>query len=516
MSTPPSQPASTFSDRESSLPTGESTAAAQYAWGNALRRRGDHRSAEGALRAALALDPTLFDARLSLAFLYRDLGHFEEAASVFDPWIESKPDDATLLGRVAQLLDALGDSGRALACYERAISLDDTLAPAWFERGRLFLQLGRFDEAAQSLGRALAIDPEHGAAYLLLVQTRRFTSSDPLIPFIESCAAQGRHSSSTQACLHFARGKIHDDLGHWEQALAEIEAGNTIRHQEIHFDRAHCETRMKQLLAIPPAFWIPRDPLPGQTVPEPFFIVGLPRAGTTLLERLFATHPALATSGESDALSLLLESLGSVNQGQTSRNPDRAGAPDLPVTESVEAVSCYRIELARGVSAGVHYVTDKNPLNFWHIGPIQMLFPHAPILAVERDPRDVLISLYFQNFDRPELAFSYAIPDILFYLNVYRTLMNHWQHCAGTRLRTVRYETLVHEPSTVVDEILGWLGLDPRDGQNSVERDQTVIRTASAWQARQPVYQRSVGRWKPYAQSLLKHYPELVQLGFSA
>ncbi|EQD52285.1 TPR domain/sulfotransferase domain protein [mine drainage metagenome] len=273
---------------------------------------------------------------------------------------------------------------------------------------------------------------------------------------------------------------------------------------------------MKQLLALPPGFWAPPEPLPGQTLPEPFFIVGLPRAGTTLLERLLATHPAVATAGESDTLTLLLEALGIVDAGKAHGILDRDDTPGLTAEERIETLSCYRTELMRGAPAGTHYVIDKNPLNFWHIGPIQRLFPHAPVLVVERDPRDVLVSLYFQNFDRAELAFSYAIPDILFYLNVYRTLMNHWQRFAGARLRTVRYETLVHEPTAVVDEILGWLGLDPSGGQDTVERDQAVIRTASAWQARQPVYLRSVGRWKPYARSLLERHPELVQLGMSA
>ena len=509
---PPHPPASEWTGRENPLPRVLS-AAEQYALGNELRRLGDHQSAEEALRAALEQDPALFDARLSLAFLYRDLGRIGEAGALFDPWLESNPDDAILLGRVAQLLDAIGDPGRALACYEQATRLDVDLAPAWFERGRLLLQSGSFEEAAQSLARALAINPEQGAAYLLLAQTRRFTTGDPLILFFENQLTQGKHPASTQACLHFALGKIRDDLGQPERAFAEIEAANAIRRKEVRFDRAPCAERLQRLLAVSPGFWIPPEPHPAQISPEPLFIVGLPRAGTTLLERLMATHPAIMTAGETDTLSHLLEALRLVERWQEPWDPDRTFSSSTLAEECFDAAAYYRTELTCGSRPGVRYLIDKNPLNFWHLGPIRRLFPHARILAVERDPRDVLLSLYFQNFDRPELGFSYAIDDIRFYLEMHQILMTHWQRCTGSLLRVIRYETLVQEPTTVVGELLDWLGLDP-SLRDTVDRDQAVIRTASAWQARQPVYLRSVGRWKPYARVLIERYPELAQLGF--
>lgn len=473
-------------------------------------------AAERALRAALDLDPGFFDARLSLAFLYRDLGRLDEAAALFDPWLESHPWDANLLGRVAQFLDAIGDPDRARACYAEAIRVDPGLAPAWFEHGRLLLQSGRFDEAVQCLCQTLSLDPTQGPAYLLLVQTRRFTAGDPLMAFIEQCARKAGSSPATRACLHFAHGKIFDDLGRWDQALAEITEANALRRQEIPFDRMSHEMRLRQILAIPTDFWNPKDPHPASNhQPAPLFIVGLPRAGTTLLEQLLVAHPAISTIGESDTLPLLLESLGLLNADHTIHIPEPPFRSGLTEAAMVEVLSGYRMELTRGVPAGVRYVIDKNPLNFWHVGWIRKIFPDASILALERDPRDVLLSLYFQNFSRPELAFSYAIPDIQFYLNTYRSLMTHWQHAFGPRLRTVRYETLVHEPVTVVNEILAGLGLDPAGSQNTPEQDLGMIRTASAWQARQPVYLRSVGRWKPYAQGLLERYPELTQLGIT-
>lgn len=485
------------------------TPADYYLWGNEYRRRGDQEAAEHALRDALARDPGLFDARLSLAFLYRDQGRMEEAARLFDVWLKSRPSDALLCGQVARFLETLGDSGRALACLDSAIQADPNLVQAWFERGRLLLALGQFEEAARSLVRTLELDPDHDAAHLLIVQTRRFGPDDPLTAFLEAQAARPQVSASTQACRHFALGKVYDDLGQWERALTEIEEANRIRRSMTRFPKADRKAELDLRLALPPGAWAPEADSPAE--PLPLFIVGLPRAGTTLLESLLLTHPALSSAGELDTLGQLVDGCRLLERWRAAL--DAASVPDGLADMEREVTECYGAALTRYRRRECRYVIDKNPLNFWHAGAIRKLLPGARILSVERDPRDVLVSLYFQNFDHPALDFSYSIEDILFYLRAHDLLMAYWKRCLGTSLRTVRYETLVGEPVTVVDELLSWLGL-PAAGPHTGPPAERVIRTASAFQARQPVYSHSVGRWKPYARMLREHHPELASFGF--
>ncbi len=486
-----------------------STATDDYLWGNEYRRQGDFPAAERALRSALSRDPGLFDARLSLAFLYRDQGRMQEAVRLFDDW-PMQPADAVLCGQVARFLETLNDPGRALACLDAAVQADPTLARAWFERGRLELALGRFEEAAHSLGRTLELDPDHDAAHLLIVQTRRFAAGDPLIAFLESQAARTPAPASTRACLHFALGKIYDDLGVWERALAEIEEANRIRRDMTRFRKTDWQARLDLNLALPPGAWTPGSTLAAD--PLPLFIVGLPRAGTTLLESLLLGHPGIATAGELDALGELVDGTRLVERWRAAL--DAETVPDVLADTEREVAESYAAALAPHRRNEVRYVIDKNPLNFWHAGAIRKLLPQARILAVERDPRDVLISLYFQNFDHPALDFSYAIEDLLFYLRAHERLMAHWKRCLGTTLRTVRYETLVTEPALVVDELVSWLGLAPADPDPG-RQAMRAIRTASAFQARQPVHPHSVGRWKPYAQLLRQRHPELAHWGFS-
>ncbi|MHB1544526.1 MAG: tetratricopeptide repeat-containing sulfotransferase family protein [Gammaproteobacteria bacterium] len=484
-----------------------------YLWGNEFRRRGEPARAEQALRGALSLAPHLFEARLSLAFLYREQGRDAEADGLFNEWLDLGPEDPLLLTRAAAFVTELHAPETALRCLDRALALNPTFASGWFERGRLLLQSGRFDAAAENLNRALELDPNLDAAYLPLAHAHRFEPSDPLIDFFTRAARQPGQTDSTRACLNFALGKIHDDLGEWDRALAHIETANALRRPTVPFDPESPRRELQRLLSAPPAIWaIPHPPIPPAAV-EPLFIVGLPRSGTALVEHLLLKHPAIRSAGELHTLPQLVQNSHLIERRLAQLGNESAAAEPDP--DSAAIADLYREELTRGIQPGGRYIIDKNPLNFWHVGAIRHLFPHAPILALERDPRDVLLSLYFHDFAHPALAFSYSIENLLSYFQCYESLMPAWKTLAGRAMRSVRYETVVAEPIKVVHELLRWLGLQPPEAVDPPAFAQDLLKTASAWQAQQPIYGHSVGRWRCYAPTLLKNHPALQTLNFT-
>ena len=507
---PPSEPTSTHA------PEAGPDAKTSYLLGNAFRLEGDPVRAEAALGEALRLSPEHFEARSSLAYLYYGQGRQAEAVQLFYDWLASGPDDVSRLIQVALFLEEIQGGEVALACLERAIRLAPGRGEPWFLHGRLLLEFGRFDPAMQSFERALQNDPDLDTAYLQLAHARRFGPKDPLIPFFIGQATHAERSESTRACLGFALGKIYDDLEQWDEALKWIESANALRRRTVRFDSERCRNIVLERLSAPPHIWDPPAPLPRESA-EPLFIVGLPRSGSTLLERLLLEHPAIVSAGELPTLPDLISNTHLIERW---REGEHAGLPSLGA-ELAALRACYREELMRAAAApqasnaSPHYVIDKNPLNFFHVGVIRRLFPNAPILALERDPRDVLISLYFHDFAHPDLAFSYSIEHLLFFLHCHETLMPLWKTIATIHLRTVRYETLVTEPATVVQALLNFLALPPLGEPETRSLAPNLIATVSAWQARQPIYGRSAGRWERYAPGLLRAHPELRTIGFT-
>jgi len=238
--------------------------------------------------------------------------------------------------------------------------------------------------------------------------------------------------------------------------------------------------------------------------------VGLPRSGTTLLARLLLRRGDTAIAGELDLIGRLATRLA----GPAGRPGDlRRALETLPRDEGNRLARAYLCELrARVGGRRPPYALDKNPLNLWFLPLIRVLFPSAPVLWCRRDPRDVLLSLYFQNFAHPALDFSYDLDDLDRHLASAARAGEALLARRDPALFVVDYEALVRDPEATLRAIDRGLG--------PVERTETAaesgrIATASAWQARQPPHTDSIGRWRRYAPFLLEAAPALARLGFT-
>lgn len=468
-----------------------------YQLGNCLRLTGDVTGAEKALKEAIQRNAALNEAYISLAYLYRQLGRGEEAATTLLSLAAACPGDAALLLQIADLLADMDRPTEATSIYEACLKLTPRLARAHLRLGLAYQKTGQFKEAEQALLAAIDCDPGSDAAYLRLAHTRRWQAADAsLLERLETTLSRQGLSQDTRVCLHFALGKMHDDLKLYDQAFSHFHAGNELYREGLEFDREALEDYVSRIkrICVPELFAKMRTATrPG---PVPVFVVGMLRSGTTLVERILASHPEAKGLGETEMVDGLAERLVSI---AGTAYPECLGRVDTRMAQS----------LAAGFQAGWpadiqgrSKLVDKNPLNFLHLGLIAMVFPEAPIIHCVRDPLDCCLSVYFQHFAHQRNNYAYDMGDIAFFHAKYTELMAHWRAVLPLPLHEVRYESLVEDTESASRALVTAAGLAWHPACLKPHEHAGDISTASVWQARQPINRDSVGRWRNYSQHL--------------
>lgn len=469
-------------------------AQAHYERGNVLRHLDRQEAAEQSLREALRLDPHLADACFSLVFLLRDQGRLQEIEAILFALADALPEDAKHIEQAAGLLADYGRLIAALALFQRAATLRPELARLSLRKGQMQQKLGQFVEAQAAFLDAIQKDPLSGPAYLLLAHNGPAADAgDARLQLCMKRLETDPLPENTRLCLHFALGKLLDDVADYEQAFRQFESGNRLRHTQTGFDRSVWQRYFLDLQRVAP----PRlEEIPEPESPIPVFIVGMPRSGTTLAHRLLSNHPSVFGMGETAMVDQLVESLTK----HTATNYP-ACLSGLKTEDFGILARQYRARWPREASEA-RYVLDKNPLNFMHIGLIARLFPEARFIHCIRDPRDIAISVYFQNFAHLRNAYAYDLADIGHFYSGYHYLMAYSQSIYASRLYTLRYEKVVNHPEEEMHRLLSVLELEWNDACITPEKGKLEISTASVWQARQPLYHDSIGRWHHYENHL--------------
>lgn len=484
-----------------------------FARGAEARRAGRNDLAEPLFREALAREPTHRDARVALAFLLREEGEGGEAAEVLRPLVAAPSAGARDLVALAEFAAETGALDLALEAFRRAREVSGEAPAVLAAHGRLLLQAGRFEDARAAFRQAFERDPGDGGAFYQWVQTRRWRGpeGEEALEVLGGAVAKSPPAPARAAIL-FARAKVLDDLGRTAEAFASLREANAIRKGGLPpFDHSFYEEWLETFPrgAIPsrPAFLPAAEGGP----PAPLFVVGLPRSGTTLLARLLLRRGDAGLAGELDLLGRLATHLA--GPGARPRHL-RQALGTLGPSDRNRLAGAYRRELrARLGGRRLPWAIDKNPLNLWHLPLLRVLFPRAPVLWCRRDRRDVLLSLYFQNFAHPALDFSYDFDDLERHLAAAARAEETLLPAGDPFFLVVEYEELVQDPGTLLSRLENLLGPSRPTAGEGERSAGGRIATASAWQARQPVHTESVGRWRRYAPFLLEARPALRGLG---
>ena len=486
--------------------------------GNLLQERDRWQEAIACYEAALAHDPRYASAYFNLGRALLHVNDLVRAEHVLRQAVALVPNDAQVRARLARALVELGRQDEAIAETRRSIELEPDSAEIHNDAGVVHSTTGDFDSAREHYRTALALVPGFAKAALNLAKSKRFTAAhDEDEDRIRAAASHGDADVHTQRDLHLALGKLHDDRGEWETAFAHYERAN----------RPFAETAIRQcdewlalmdrIRTVFDADWFAGHPVVAEPDPTPVFVVGMPRSGTTLVEQCLAAHPAVHGAGELSAvLRLTTEAAARAGAepdplriGVTSMNAATRPGTGRSYPECVHALGAADIAgLGRRYLDHVHTlapeaarVTDKLPGNYLHLGFIATILPGAKIVHCRRDPLDNAISLYFTDFMVGH-EYSNDLRAIGRQIRGMRALMTHWEAVLGDRLLTVDYEALVADPEPFTRVMVAHVGLDWDDACLRPHEVARTVRTASAWQVRQPVYRRSAGRARRYERYL--------------
>jgi tetratricopeptide (TPR) repeat protein len=449
----------------------------RYWLGNASRVNGNGARAEQLYDELLEGNVRDIDTAFAKAFLLREQGRSTDAAATLLTLVNALPRDLETQLKVAGFLRDMNHLDEAISVCEQAISTSPERADLRFKTARLYLATGKFDDAITYLQQALAIDPGMGSAWLGIAQLHRFTSiEDKYFIGLENASLDDL-TREAEMCIAFARGKANDDLQRWPEAWQQFTLGNNIHKKENPWDQEKWNRTVSHALKTPTSVHAPANSR------RPVFIVGMIRAGTTLLEQRLDRHPDITGRGE---LNFLAHMAGLFPDISKLSKADKATIADEIWTQ-------MRLQ---GPQEAIYI--DKNPLNFRFLNFLFAVLPEAKVIHIHRDGRDSCLSSYFQLFQHPDTGFSNDLNHTVDYYRGYRRLMAYWQSQFPERIHNISYVELVESTRSTLAGVLEFVGANWDEAVMETGGPSTVVRTASAWQARQPLYRRSLGRWKNY------------------
>ncbi len=422
-----------------------------------------------------------------------------EAAAASQTAIELGGESTARLCTLGHARLEAGDVGEAGRAFARALERAPDSPAALTGLGRIASEAGDFDDAERRYRAAIDTEPASGEAWARLGEAQRLSAETDL-PRIEAILADPAVPAEVAQGLHFAAATVLDKAGRHDDAFGHYRAGNdqiTIRRT---FDRTVFDADIAATIETFTPGLVARFEGAGSASKVPVFILGMPRSGTTLAEQITASHPDVFGAGECHFLPDSAETL-QAGTG-TAAAPQAVDAADGGLI--AQAAKAHLKALTR-LAPDAARVADKMPSNFRLLGLIPILFPDAAIVHCVRNPVDTCLSCYFQNFTHQ--PWSRDLADIAAFYRGYRRLMDHWAALFPGRILDLRYEDMVGDKDREARRLVAHLGLEWQGGVEDFHKSGRAIRTASLWQARQPVYTTSVARWKRYE----KHLGPLIE-----
>lgn len=429
------------------------------------------------------------------------LGEYKQARDIIAGADWSDPIVLRYSMGLVQYLGLAEAHEEALQLADHALSkLQDAPAALVFARANALRYLGRMEEAADAYERCLAIDPLHAEAHWTLAHHRRSQPASARVPRIRRAIAHTQAGTEDAIYLHYALFKELDDAGDTKEAWRALEAGARMKRASLRYEADAFDAGYRALEALcSREFLSSQRPQAGSDATHtPIFIVGLPRSGTTLLERMLGNHPQVRSAGELNDFPLQLSWETNRFLGES---PSRT---TLEACRNIDFAALGNGYLQRTAwrAQGAPFLIDKLPNNIVHAGFIHKALPQAKIICLRRNPMDSCFSTFKHLFSGNAYPYSYDLQEMAAHYHRFSQLVEHWKSAIDGSFLALDYERLVIQPEEAVQEVARFCGLSYQPEMLDLKGNASPSATASASQVREAVHPRNLGGWKRYAEVL--------------
>ena len=449
--------------------------------------------AEHLLERCLELAPGFHEARHNYAIVLHRNNKPALALAELDTLLRINPDEAASRNLKAAVLCRVGEYETAIDIYDALLREFPQQAHVWLSLGHALKTAGQNDRAIAAYTKCTEIDPAFGEAYWSLANLKTFRFSDAQIQTMRDALARENLDDEHRLHLDFALGKAMEDRRDYETSFRHYDAGNALRLKRVPYSADETSRRFARAREIYTADFFHERIEAGCETPGPIFIVGLPRAGSTLIEQILASHPLVEGTMELPEITSMTRALKHAS-GDTFYHDALAR---MSADELRDLGEHYLDRTRIHRKLGRPFFVDKMPNNFAHIGLIHLVLPNAKIIDARRHPMACCFSIFKQHFARGQ-NFAYGLDDLARYYRDYIDLLAHFDTVLPGRIHRVQYETMVVDTESEVRRLLDYCGLPFDEACLRFFENDRPVRTASSEQVRQPIYTSGVDQWRRY------------------
>ncbi|MBS04076.1 MAG: hypothetical protein CMQ24_15415 [Gammaproteobacteria bacterium] len=450
--------------------------------------------AEFLLESAVALKPDSPQLRIDYIQVLRKRQKFERALDEARSLLSTNPDNPRFKSIVAVECMQTGDFDSAQALFAEVLAVLPNDPITLTSRGHALKTAGQYQQSVDSYHEAIAVHPDHGEAWYSLANLKTYRFSAREIDDMQSRVEGSNLSHMDRVYFNFALAKSFEDNEHYDAAFDYYRQGNEMKRTQSRYDadRMHDELQ-RQVTACTAELFESGEA--GHEAGDPIFVVGLPRAGSTLLEQILSSHSQVDGTLELPNILTMAHRLGRGRQlSGTNRYPD--------VLHELSSEQCRKLGEEYLTDTAIHrrgapFFVDKMPNNFRHVGLIRKILPNAKVIDARRHPMACCFSGFKQLFAEGQ-EFTYSLHDVGRYYRDYVALMEHWDNVLPGFVYRVQHEELVAAPEDTIRALLDFCGLPFEDSCVNFHETERAVRTPSSEQVRQPIFTSSLDQWSNF------------------